>query len=318
MTAIDRFVRHLGSELNYSPLTVTHYRRVIEEWRDFSAAGTDAATDGFHPAEATQADVRAWAASLSAKGLSSRTVRWKLSALSSFYDYLCRYDGLPSNPVTGIHVARTPQMLPSFIPANETSAVMDSAVAQATGAGVTDDAAAAFTACRDALIVMMLYETGMRAAELIGLRDADADDSTGTLRVLGKRNKERDVPVGPGLCRNMRLYRRLRNAVLPDYDSGTDRDRPFFTRVSGEPLYYALVNKIVHLALDGNVNAARRTPHVLRHSFATDMLNNGADLRAVQQLLGHSSLATTQIYTHITYNELLNNYNLAHPRSRKS
>lgn len=313
MTVIERFVRHLGGELSYSPLTVTHYRRVIEQWRDFVCGDRP---DDFRPESATQTDVRAWAAELSAAGLTARTVRWKLSALSSFYDYLCRYDDLPANPVAGLHVARVHKPLPSFIPANETAEVIDGMEAESDDD--TDDPVKAFEDCRDALVVSMLYQTGMRAAELIGLRDAATDDVAGTVRVLGKRNKERDIPVGPGLCDHIRRYRRMRQELIPDYDAGADADRPFFVRPSGEPLYYGLVNKIVHCALDGKVNASRRTPHVLRHSFATDMLNNGADLRAVQHLLGHASLATTQIYTHISYSELLRNYNQAHPRANKT
>lgn len=321
MTLTQSFIQHLRNELNYSPLTVAHYSRVIDQWREF-LCGPDLDPALFRPEKATSNDVRAWAADMARDGLTMKTVRWKLSALSSFYRWMCRYKGLAANPVTGIPLARVGKSLPPFIPAGETAEVMDTAdrnLAEAAMAADTADIdpADAFAECRNALMVTMLYQTGMRAAELITLRDAACDTDAGLIRVLGKRRKERDIPIGPALCEAIEVYRTMRRAILPDYPSAGAYDAPLFVRPTGKPLYYALVNKVVHRALDGNVRSARRTPHVLRHSFATDMLNNGADLRAVQQLLGHASLATTQIYTHITYNELLKNYNLAHPRANK-
>ncbi len=321
MTLTESFIQHLRNELNYSPLTVTHYGRVIDQWREFLCGpGADPAL--FLADKATPNDVRAWAAHMAQEGLTMRTIRWKLSALSSFYTWMCRYKGLAANPVAGVPLARVSKSLPPFIPAGETADVMDAAekcLADAAGAPSADDTdpVEAFTQCRNALIVTLLYQTGIRSAELITLRDAACNTGAGMIRVLGKRRKERDIPIGPALCREIEAYRSMRRTVLPQYPASGDYDAPLFVRPSGEPLYYALVNKVIHQALDGNVRSARRTPHVLRHSFATDMLNNGADLRAVQQLLGHASLATTQIYTHITYNELLKNYNFAHPRAHK-
>lgn len=336
---IDRFLQHLASELNYSPLTVTHYGRVIGQWRDFLYAASGLDADAIDLSTATADDVRAWAAQMAADGLTMRTIRWKISGLSTFYNWMCRYNGMTHNPVEGLQLAKIPKTLPAFIPANETAGVMRLAdqtmewAAQGaeapspvtadtnrsgdptdTADGPALSAEAAFIEVRDSLVVVMFYETGMRAAELIGLRDAAVDTAVGQLRVLGKRNKERIIPIGPEICRHIDMYRRLRRAITPDGDA----DATLFVRPDGKPLYYQLVNHIVHAALDGNVNSARRSPHVLRHSFATDMLNNGADLRAVQRLLGHESLATTQIYTHISYKELLNNYKLAHPRALKS
>lgn len=324
---IERFLQHLTSELNYSPLTVTHYGRVIGQWRDFLCGVAGVGADDVDYNSATADDVRAWAAQMATDGLTMRTIRWKISGLSTFYGWMCRNNGLRHNPVEGLKLAKIPKTLPAFIPANETAAVMRLADStfDIVEHGIRGDGAAAdeglslspeavFIQARDSLIVVMFYETGMRAAELIGLRDAAVDTCTGQLRVLGKRNKERIIPIGPEICRHIDMYRRLRHAVAGDADAET----PLFVRPDGKPLYYRLVNHIVHAALDGNVNSARRSPHVLRHSFATDMLNNGADLRAVQRLLGHESLATTQIYTHISYTELLNNYKLAHPRALKS
>lgn len=354
---IEKFLQHLSSELNYSPLTVTSYRRVVGQWRDFLCAigAADASEDTPASAHAystqtedndmagmssvdealmsaQQADVRSWVSGLALAGLSVRTVRWKLSALSTFYGYLCRYHGLAVNPVHGIVMARGTRSLPTFIPAEETAAVMADAAAREDAAAVdtvssqegereqSGEKAGAeehFDAARDALILLMFYETGMRSVELIGLTDGAVDTGASTVKVLGKRRKERVIPIGPELCRHIAEYRRLRSAVLPGY-ALTAHEAPFFVRPDGEPVYYGLVRRIVHKALDGRVSSTKRSPHVLRHSFATDMLNNGADLRAVQELLGHSSLATTQIYTHVSYTELLNNYKLAHPRAQKS
>ncbi|MDE6459066.1 MAG: tyrosine-type recombinase/integrase [Muribaculum sp.] len=172
----------------------------------------------------------------------------------------------------------------------------------------TDD----FNQVRDRLIVDMIYTTGLRASEVTGLLDADIDTARGELKVLGKRNKERIIPFGPELAKMIAQYRNLRASTVPP--PAADE---FFVRKSGEPIYRKLVYNAVHNALSGHTVARRQSPHVLRHSFATDMLNNGADLYSVQQLLGHQSLATTQVYTHITYRELKQNYQQAHPRALK-
>lgn len=300
---ITRFTEHLRSELGLSPLTVASYTRIVGEWRDFTTA-----PDGqFNPTDADTNLVRAWAASLTRKGLSVRTVRWKLSALSAFYTYLMKRHGAPSNPVEGIRTARGPRNLPSFIPADETQHALDAEDA------LTDTDS--LTEVRSTLIVEMLYETGMRAAEIVSLRDDAVDTATGQMRVLGKRSKERIIPFGPRLATLIERYRALRDAAGA---SSSGPGAPFFVRNDGQAIYYAMVNRAVHAALDGRVRSARRSPHVLRHSFATDMLNNGADLRAVQNLLGHASLQTTQIYTHVSYSDLLNNYELAHPRAQKN
>ncbi len=158
----------------------------------------------------------------------------------------------------------------------------------------------------------MIYSTGLRCSEIQGLMDKDVDTARGELKVLGKRNKERIIPFGKELSDMITTYRKLRDGTV-----GSTCQNEFFVRESGEPLYRKLIYNVVHKALAGNTVASRQSPHVLRHSFATDMLNNGADLYAVQQLLGHQSLATTQVYTHITYRELKQNYQQAHPRALK-
>ena len=160
----------------------------------------------------------------------------------------------------------------------------------------------------------MLYQTGLRSSELTGLLDANVDSRSGRIKVLGKRAKERYVPIGPGLCSMIDDYRQVRAGYC---DEGSEPFGAFFVKKTGEPIKYRMLNYIVHRHLDGKVNSARRSPHVIRHSFATDMLSAGADLNAVKTLLGHESLDTTQIYTHISISELQHNYQLAHPRAQK-
>lgn len=301
-TLADRFIAYLTQELNYSPRTTVSYRRVLREFLQALASDAHITPDDIDLGAVTAADIRTWAVAMAERGITARTVRWKMSAVRSFYVYLCRHHGFTANPASDVALAPVPKRLPGFIIQSETlEALSDDGVNTAS-----------FTDVRNHLAVTMLYETGMRASELISLTDSDVDLSRGELRVVGKRNKERIIPLGDHLARAIRDYRLLRSKTV-----GVSATDTFFVRPDGRPMYYGLLNRIVHAALDPHVSSPRRTPHALRHSFATDMLNNGADINAVRQLLGHASLATTQIYTHITYRELQNNYKLAHPRALK-
>lgn len=301
-TLAGQFIAYLTQELNYSPRTTVSYRRVLGEWLDALAADAHLRPEEVDLANVRAADLRAWAVEMAERGLSARTVHWKMSAVRSFYTFLCRHHGFTANPAAEVALAPIPKRLPQFIMESETQAALSE--------GEVDHSS--FTAVRNHLVVAMLYETGMRASEIISLTDSDVDLSRGEVRVLGKRNKERVIPVGDNLARAIREYRRLRTDTV-----GASATDTFFVRPDGRPMYYQLLNRIVHAALDGHVSSPKRSPHALRHSFATDMLNNGADINAVRQLLGHASLETTQIYTHITYRELQNNYKLAHPRALK-
>ncbi|WP_290100020.1 tyrosine-type recombinase/integrase [uncultured Muribaculum sp.] len=199
-------------------------------------------------------------------------------------------------------MAKTPKPLPVYIRQNELETVLDEATNY-------DD----FDQLRNRLILLMLYSTGMRCSELTGLQTHNIDLNRGELKVLGKRNKERIIPFGSELANMMNAYLTLRKQTVPQPDTVKE----FFVRKNGLPIYRKLAYNAVHQALAGRTNATRQSPHTLRHSCASDLLNNGADLFSVQKLLGHQSLATTQIYTHITYRELKNNYELAHPRAHK-
>lgn len=302
---IDTFISYLRYEQGRSELTTGVYSRELKAFAGFITGDNPA--NRFDPLSVTTDDVRLWIDHLSRQGISRRTVRKKLSAVSSFYRFLIHRREATFNPVDDIATARLEKKLPVYVRQDEMQEVIESLAAEAAPHS-------AFEKQRNALIVLMLYSTGMRRAELISLKDAAVDTARSELKVLGKRNKERIIPFGEELRQAIESYRRARSRCLGSQTPPED----FFVRPDGTPLYPMLVQRVVKEALTGHSNAARLSPHTLRHSFATDMLNNGAELTAVQQLMGHASLATTQMYTHITFRELLKNYRLAHPRAARN
>lgn len=299
----DDFITYIRCELNLSAHTVLSYSNDLTSWIRFAATNSGACTTGrtadLDHGAVTVNDLRLWVAYLASEGISQRSIRRKIQAVRALYRYLMRRGLTNDNPAARLTTGRLPKTLPSFVREDETRHVLDEPYD-----------ADSFTEVRDRLIALMFYSTGMRAAELTGLLDVNVDTRRCELKVLGKRNKERIIPFGQELADMIDLYRRLRLRDLP-----ACTEPAFFLRPNGDAVYYALVNKAVHRLLDGRVTAAKRSPHVLRHSCATDMLNAGADLTAVQRLLGHESLATTQIYTHLSIRELQQNYSHAHPRA---
>ena len=292
---IEKFLRYLRYEKNYSSYTGLFYRRDLEQ---FIAFRRELRNDADRmPVEGD--DIRNWIMSLSEQGLSSRTISRKISALRSYYKYVSTQDTDAENPTLGIKLPKTRKRLPSFVRAETMQKLLSEPV---TG---TD-----FISVRDRLILAMFYETGMRRAELIGLQDVAVDNAACELRVLGKRNKERVIPYGSHLRDDIELYRSLRQECVGDC-------KAFFVRLDGRPLYDKLVYRIVKDTLKGVSTLMQKSPHILRHSFASVMLNEGAGINSVKELLGHSSLASTEVYTHITFEELKQNYKQAHPRAEK-
>ena len=293
---IKDFEAHLRYELNSSPLTVEAYMSDIAQFAAFLIP-TD--PGDFDPLKADDADIRAWFADMSRNKIQRRSLRRKLQSLRALYRYMMRRKLIDSNPALKVTVAKPHDPLPRFIRTEETNSLLDSEF------DPTD-----FIEVRDRLIILMLYSTGMRRAELTGLLDRNVDLSSCQLKVLGKRNKERIIPFGGELAEMIEIYRDVKK------EAGLEFADEFFVRPGGLPIYPALVNRVVNNRLRPAVTSEKASPHTLRHSFATDMVNNGADINAVQQLLGHASLATTQIYTHISTRELQQNYRLAHPRAK--
>lgn len=310
----DEFISYLQGEKSCSPLTVRSYGSDLRDFIKFLSRRSGQRNPDLRLA--SESDVRGWLATLAEGHLSNSSIARKLQSIRAFYNYLVRHRGLTANPTKSVRAPRREKPLPAFVPQKQTEALLDLAEKEERS-GLILPLADMFIKVRDNLILLMLYSTGMRAAELVGLRDAAVDATRGELKVLGKRNKERMIPIGPELTEAIGRYRTLRKQMASTFGIQASGG-PFFIRRDGSPIYYGVVYRVVNVALsEARVSTARRSPHVLRHSFATDMLNNGADLAAVQQLLGHASLATTERYTHLSIKEIKDNYALAHPLAHK-
>jgi integrase/recombinase XerC len=292
---VERFLQYLRLERNLSVRTVDLYRRDIEQWCAFMTSGSR----NLDAASVTPSDIRAWLMDRAQHGGSPATLRLALQSLRAFYRFLLRQGEVEANPAAAVELAKLAKPLPTFVREKAVDAVLDGDID-------TQD----FTQVRDRLIVMLLYETGIRLSELIGLQDAAVDTAKRQLKVHGKRDKDRIVPFGSELAQAIEHYRSLRQEVAPQCGN-------LLLTARGKQLYPSLVYHVVHDSLAAAGATGKLSPHVLRHTFASVMLNHGAQLNSVKDLLGHESLAATQVYTHVTLSELQHNYELAHPRALK-
>lgn len=283
-------------ELNRSVHTVSSYSTDLNEFAAFVTADKP---DTWLPADTTPNDIRAWLASLSRAGVKASSIRRKTQALRAFFRWMRKRGEIATNPAADVTLAKLAKPLPDSVPVKEMEALLSE-----------EPPADDYCEVRDHLIINMLYSTGIRRAELLGLRLKDYSPTAGELKVTGKRDKQRVVPVSSTLADEISAYLSLRAETAAD---GTDA---FFLGKSGRPLNKTTLSGIVKVKL-AMTSCSKRSPHTLRHTFATAMLNNGAEINAVKEFLGHASLATTQIYTHLSYNELKNNYLHAHPRAKK-
>jgi len=294
MLTENAFLDYLRYERNYSDKTIVNYGSDIGQFREFIQEEVKVS----EWASVNSQIVRSWIVSLMDKGYTATSVNRKLSSLRSFYKFLLRRNELEVDPLRKIVGPKNKKMLPSFLKEGEMNDLLDKV-----------DFGKGFVACRDRLIVEMFYATGIRLSELIGLNDVDVDVSGCLLKVTGKRHKQRLIPFGDELKESIIAYKEVKKEEVQAFS------RAFFVRLNGEPLYSGLVYSIVKRNLSKVVTLKKRSPHVLRHTFATSMLNNEAELEAVKELLGHSSLSATEIYTHTTFEELKKVYKQAHPRS---
>ena len=293
--AVKSFLEYLLYELNRSENTIIAYRTDLEEFERYLKKNNTEAD--FAKVDANK--VRSWVVSLMEEGkCSAASVNRKLSSLRSFYRFLLRRGLVKVDPMLKVVGPKKKKPLPSFVREEDMNRLLDD---------VPFDGG--FEGQRDRMILEMFYATGMRLSELIGLDDVDVDTSARLIKVKGKRSKQRLIPFGDELREDLLMYIKVRNET---FSEGAEA---FFVLKDGRRMYPMLVYRLVRRNLSKVVALKKRSPHVLRHSFATAMLNGNAELRAVKELLGHENLATTEIYTHATFEELKKVYEQAHPRA---
>lgn len=294
MWLTDSFLDYLQYERNYSEETIKSYREDLRQFEEFAREEIGDSA----PSEVKAELVREWIVYLMDRGYTSTSINRKLSSLRSFYKFLLRKGEVAVNPLQKITGPKNKRPLPAFLRESDMDRLLDEV-----------DFGEGFKGCRDHMIIEMFYATGVRLSELIGLDNKDVDFSSSLIKVTGKRNKQRLIPFGEELKIAMAEYVDVRNEAVPV------RADAFFVRENGERLSRSIVENLVKRNLSKVVTLKKRSPHVLRHTFATTMLNHDAELGAIKELLGHESLATTEVYTHTTFEELKKVYNLAHPRA---
>ena len=287
----------LRYEKRFSPHTVTSYQTDLTQFATYLRAEYELDD----PAQATHPLIRGWVVSLMSQDLDPRTVNRKVACLRSFYKFLLRGHRIEANPMLRIKAPKMARKLPEFVPEESLNRLLNSFEFEDSFAGV-----------RDQLVLETLYGTGIRLSELMGITDDDLDASARIVRVTGKGNKQRLVPLNPSLLLVLDKYRARRAAEFGPVASSS----PLLRTDKGEPLYEKLVYRTVKKYLSQvSTSAAHQHPHALRHAFATHLLGKGADLNAIKELLGHASLAATQVYTHLSVDRLKSVFEQAHPRA---
>ena len=294
-STIPAFIDHLQFGKRYSAHTIRAYQDDLEAFalylRDsFGELG---------PEEVSPAMIRSWLAALKDAGLSARSINRKISSLRSYYKYQLKTGAVTDSPLRAIIAPRTSKRLPVFVEQGDMVQLFGEVPFPDDWQGLTDR-----------LILAVLYQTGMRLSELVGLRERQADAATGTIKVLGKGNKERVIPVSGALMTMVEEYKRLKRVELESPD--TDH---LLVGPKGRKLYPRYVYRAVREYLAKVTTIDKKSPHVLRHTFATHLMNAGAELNSVKELLGHASLAATQVYTHNTIEKLKDVYKNAHPKA---
>ena len=288
---IDRFIQYIEAERRYSPLTAKSYRRDLERYAQYLSV-TYTLDD---MSQATTPMIKSFLVQLKNEELSNRSINRMISTLKTFYKFCMREGIIDKSPMTGIRNLKLPKNLVKFVPESDINKVSFENC---------DD----YTIKRDELLFEILYQTGIRKAELIGLKDGDVDRMAMRIKVLGKRNKERFIPVGRNLLQMIEHYQTLRDKQFEIH-----ADRLLLNDKGEEMTPYFVYNK-VHQLLEGVTSLRQKSPHVLRHTFATHLLDEGASLVAIQKLLGHTDLATTQVYAHNTIEQLKKIHEQAHPK----
>ena len=294
MKSKESFLQYLKTEKRYSPHTVKSYLNDLNQFSLF-LINLDQSED---PLEASLHDVRAWIVSLIETGYSAVSVHRKISCLRVFFKYMRKTGFIQSDPMQKITLPKKGKKLPVFIEEKSMTKLLDEY-------SFGDD----FAGVRNKTIIEMLYLTGMRRAELIGLKDSDVDLASSEVRVTGKRNKQRIIPLVKSFAKTLEYYINKRDETV------VRENEWFFVTDKGNKLYDKFVYNKVKSYLSAVTTSDKKSPHVLRHTFATHMLNKGADLNSIKELLGHANLSATQVYTHNTFEKLKKTYKQTHPRA---
>ena len=294
MLNVELFLNYLKYEKRYSVHTITAYENDLDQFVLFGKK----LVEDFCVEEVDYHLIRLWIISLMESGTSARSVNRKISTLKSFFKFLMREEKIGKNPTDKIILPKMGKKLPVFVEEKEINRLLD-------GKYFTDD----FEGKRDKAVVSLFYGTGIRLSELVGIRFSDLDLLEKIVKVTGKRSKERLVPFPVEISAVLNEYIQVRNELFPDSGNFV------FLTENGEPAYNKLIYRIVKKQLSLVTTIEKKSPHILRHSYATHLLNHGADLNAIKELLGHANLAATQVYTHTSFEELKKVYKQAHPRA---
>jgi integrase/recombinase XerC len=287
------FIQYLRFEKRYSAHTIAAYELDLRQFQQY----LEEEYEPLQVSDLSHFHIRSWLAALKDQQDKERTINRKISTLNSFFKFLLRTAVVETNPVSQLHALRLPERLPAYLKEGETHILLE-----------VLDFEEGFKGFTDRMICELLYQTGMRRGELAGLKEADIEWSLKQIRILGKGNKERLVPVSNELLDRMKQYLEDKSNI-----KNADKDH-FLVLESGQPLYVEYIYKTVKKYLSMATTLKKKSPHVLRHTFATHLLNNGANIQAIKDLLGHSSLASTQVYTHNNIERLKEIHQLNHPR----
>lgn len=295
--SIVKFLDYLEYEKKYSPQTLLNYKLDLDAFQKFYQVETNSSDI----CEASKIHLRSYLMKLSGESLSERSINRKISSLKSYYKYLLKIEQIQISPVSGIKTLKQYNKVQLPFSEDELNSLFSS----------VDIFPQDFNGFRDRIIMDLFYQTGMRRNELIQLKTQDINFSDKNLKVLGKRNKERIIPI------NDKLLIQLKNYLDSRSNAFSEPTDLLFLTPKGKPLYDKFVYNIVNHYLSLVSTKYKKSPHMLRHSFATHLLNRGAELNAVKELLGHSSLSATQVYTHGSIEQLKNVFNQAHPREQQ-
>jgi len=294
--SISHFIEYINYEKNYSPFTITAYKKDLETFQSFCKSEFDESDIS----KLQYNIIRSWIVNLVENNISNRSVNRKISSLKSYYNYLLKTKQITQNPLRKHRALKVSKKVNIPFSEKEILEVLDFFKNELD-----------FESVRDKLIIELLYSTGMRRAELVDLKMNSFDLSQNIVKVVGKRNKERQIPLLNSIVETIKSYQILRSEMAARTDH-------FFITKKGEKVYPTLVYRIINEYFSKVSLKVKKSPHVIRHSFATHLLNEGADLNSVKELLGHSSLASTQVYTHSNLKDLKLMYNHAHPRGNKN